>query len=399
VTTDEVIQQYSHYVIGNYGRAPLVVTRAEGSRFWDIDGKAYIDLFPGWGCSLVGHCHPKVVAALREQAGRLIHIDNTFYTIEQGRLAEMLSERSFGGQCFFANSGAEANEAAIKIARRHTATGRYKIITMEKSFHGRTYGAMSATAQSKIHAGHEPLVPGFVHVPFNDVDAVRAAIDDETAAILVEPVQGEGGVNIPDDGYLPALRDLCDDNNMLLMLDEVQTGCGRTGKWFGYQHYDIEPDVITLAKGIAGGAPLGAMIARPEVAASMTPGSHATTFGANPLVVSAAIAMLEVVEEEGLLARAERVGQRIVTWVEAMRGQVSGIEGVRQRGVMIGIQLSVPGAPIVKAAMRRGLRANCTQDTVLRMLPAMNIPDADLDEGLTLLGEAMTEVESGLVSA
>ncbi len=399
MTQNEVFEQYSRFVMDNYRRTRLVVSRAQGSTFWDLDGKKYIDLFPGWGCSLLGHCHPRIVEAIRGQVGRLIHVDNTFYTVEQGRLAEMLSERSFGGKVFFCNSGTEANEAAIKLARKHAGRGRYKIITMEKSFHGRTYGGMSATAQSKTRAGFEPLVPGFVHVPFNDVDAVAAAIDDETAAVMFEPIQGEGGVNIPADDYLPKIRELCDSHNLSLILDEVQTGLGRTGTWFGYQHADVEPDIMTLAKATAGGAPLGAALARPEVAEAFTPGSHASTFGANSLVVSAGIATIEAIEAEGLLARAVRVGDTIAERIGAMRSRFAFIEGVRHRGAMIGVQLSVPGAEIVSAALEMGLRVNCTQDTVLRMLPAMTITDEELNEGLAILAEAFARAESKLVSA
>jgi len=396
---DDVLQQYSQFVIGNYKRTPIVVTRAEGSLFWDSEGRRYIDLFPGWGCSLIGHCHPRVVEAIRRQSGELIHVDNTFYTVEQGRLAEMLAVRSFGGRCFFCNSGAEANEAAIKLARRAAGKGRYKIITMEKSFHGRTFGAMSATAQSKIHTGYEPLLPGFVYVPYNDIDAVAAAVDDETAAVMLEPIQGEGGVNIPNEDYLPRLRDLCDDRNLRLIVDEVQTGCGRTGKWFAYQHSGIEPDIMTLAKGAAGGAPMGVMIARPDLAEAFVPGAHASTFGGNSLVVSAAIATLEAIEQEGLLERAVRIGERIAQRVAELQARFAFIEGVRHRGAMIGVPLSVPGGPIVSAALELGLRVNCTQDTVLRMLPALTISDAQIDEGLGLLAEAMARVESQLVSA
>ena len=399
MTQNQVIEQYSRFVMDNYKRTKLVVARAKGSTFWDLDGKKYIDLFPGWGCGLLGHCHPRVVAAIREQVERLIHVDNTFYTVEQGRLAEMLSARSFGGKAFFCNSGTEANEAAIKLARKHAGQGRYKIITMEKSFHGRTYGGMSATAQSKTRAGFEPLVPGFVHVPFDDVDAVKAAIDDETAAVMFEPIQGEGGVNIPTDDYLPKIRDLCDDRNLLLILDEVQTGLGRTGTWFGYQHADIEPDIMTLAKATAGGAPLGVALARPEVADAFTPGSHASTFGANPLVVSAGIATIEAIEQEGLLERAIAVGRAVAGRVDELRSRFAFIDGVRQRGAMIGVQLSVPGAEIVTEALSLGLRVNCTQDTVLRMLPALTITNEELEEGLSILAEAMARAESKLVSA
>jgi predicted acetylornithine/succinylornithine family transaminase len=399
MTTNETIELFQHCVIANYGRTPVVIERAEGAEMWDADGKRYLDLFPGWGCSLLGHCHPRVVEAIREQAGKLIHVDNTFYTEIQGRLAEKLHRHGFGGMSFFCNSGAEANEAAIKLARRHTAEGRYKIITMERSFHGRTYGAMSATAQSKTHAGHEPLVPGFVYVPFNDIDAVTRAITNETAAILVEPIQGEGGVNIPDDDYLPVLRDLCSENQILLILDEVQTGCGRTGRWFGYQHYDIEPDIMTLAKALGGGAPIGAMVAQPEVAASLKPGSHASTYGANPLVVAAALAMFETIEQESLLDRATQLGDDILTRARQLQNEFGFIENVRGRGLMIGMDLSLPGAPIVSAALERGLRINCTQETVLRLLPAMTMTDPQVDEAFDILTESMRHCESQLVTS
>ncbi len=398
MTSQETFELYSRCVIPNYPRYPIVITRAAGSEMWDADGKRYLDLFPGWGCSLLGYCHPRVVEAIREQAGRLIHIDNLFYSEEGGRLGRILCDHGFGGQSFFCNSGAEANEAAIKLARRYTPAGKYKIITMERGFHGRTYGAMSATAQSKIHQGHDPLVPGFVYVPYNDVDAVARAIDGETAAILVEPIQGEGGVNIPDDGYLPALREMCDDKGILLMFDEVQTGCGRTGKWFGYQHSSIEPDIMTLAKAIAGGAPLGAMVARPDVAAALTPGAHASTYGANPLCVAAGVATFEAIEQENLLEAAERMGAYIQAKARDLQQHFGFVESVRGRGLMIGIVLSVPGAPIVARALELGLRINCTQQTILRLLPAMTITTAEVDEAFDLLVQVMKETESKLVS-
>ncbi len=399
MNTQETIDQFGRSVIANYGRVPVVIVRAEGSQMWDADGKRYLDLFPGWGCSLLGHCHPRVVEAIREQAGRLIHVDNTFYTREQGRLAELIAEKSFGGLSFFCNSGAEANEAAIKLARRHTAAGKYKIITTERSFHGRTYGAMSATAQSKIHKGHEPLVPGFVYVPFNDVDAILKVVTDECAAIMVEPIQGEGGVNIPDDDYLSALREICDAHGMVLILDEVQTGCGRTGKWFGYQHSTITPDIITLAKALGGGAPIGALVARPDVAASLTPGSHASTYGGNPLVVAAAIAMFETIAAENLLERVNELSAYIVDKVAALQQQFGFVEKVRARGLMIGIELSLPAGPIAAAALQRGLRVNATQDTVLRLLPAMTISNEQVDEAFEILTAALAETEGKLVAS
>jgi acetylornithine/N-succinyldiaminopimelate aminotransferase len=385
VNTQNVLDQFSQYVIGNYFRQPIVVTRAQGAYFWDSDGRKYLDLFPSWGCSLLGHCHPRVVAAIQKQAAELIHMDNTFCSPPQGQLAELISKRSFGGKCFFANSGAEANEAAIKLARRGTAEGKYKIITMEKSFHGRTYGAMSATAQAKTHMGYEPLVPGFVYVPFGDIDAVRKAVDAETAGIMVEPIQGEGGVRMPPPGYLAGLRELCDANKMILIFDEVQTGLGRTGKWFGYQQWDVVPDVMTLAKSLAGGAPMGAMVASPEVAAKMTPGSHASTYGGSALIAAAAIAGIEAIEQENLLQRAVELGEYIVAKAKAFGEKTGVVRQVRGLGLMIGIELEIPATPIAEAALKEGLRVNATQDVVLRLLPAMVTTNQQVDDAFAIL--------------
>ena len=391
VSTASILEQYERFVIGNYSRTTLVVDRAEGSYFWDLKGRRILDLFPAWGCGAIGHCHPRVVNAVREQVGRLIHIDNTFYTVAQGRLAEMISRRSFGGQCFFCNSGAEATEAAIKIARRATPAARYKIITMEKSFHGRTYGAMSATAQSKTHAGNEPLLAGFTYVPFDDVEAVANAIDDETAAVFVEPIQGEGGVRVPSDTYLAELRELCDGTNVLLMFDEVQTGCGRTGRWFAHQHWNVEPDVMTLGKALGSGAPIGAVVAREEVAKALTPGSHATTYGANPLVVSAAIATFDAIEQEGLLENAARMGDYLREKLPAIEPEPGLFQEIRGKGLMLAVEMAVPVAPVVAYCLDHGLRINGTQETVLRMLPAMTITAEQIDEALGILGNALAE--------
>jgi len=398
MTTQEVMDLYGKCVIPNYPWYPIAIAKAQGSQMWDTEGKRYLDMFPGWGCSLLGHCHPRVVEAIRRQAEKLIHVDNMFRTEEQARLAELIHRHGFGGKSFFCNSGAEAAEGAIKLARRHTASSRYKIITMEKSFHGRTYGAMSATAQSKTHQGHDPLVPGFIYVPFNDVDAAANAVSDETAAIFVEPIQGEGGVNVPHDNYLAALRELCNENQMVLIFDEVQTGCGRTGKWFGYQHTSIEPDVMTLAKALGNGAPIGAIVAQPEVAASLTPGSHASTYGGNPLVVAAGIAMFETIEQEKLLERVQQMSAYIMDKAGQLQQKYGFIEKVRGRGMMIGIELSLPGNPIVMTALEKGLRINCTQETVLRLLPAMTITTEEVDEAFSILDESIREAESKLVT-
>ncbi len=300
--------------------------RGEGSYLWDADGRRYIDLFPGWGVDGLGHCHPRVVAAIREQAGKLLHVANNYYMEPQARFAQIISERSFGGKCFFCNSGAEANEGAMKLARlaTHAAAGksRWKFITFQNSFHGRTLAAISATAQPKYHKGFEPIVPGFLYAPFNDLKAVEALVDNETCAILVEPIQGEGGVNVATPEFLQGLRKICDREGMILIFDEVQTGCGRTGKWFGYQHYGVTPDIMTLAKMLGGGAAIGAMVAQPKVADKLVPGTHASTFGGNPLACAAGIATFEAIEEENLLQNTVAVGRHTRARLHGHEGEV-----------------------------------------------------------------------------
>ncbi|MCL2743737.1 MAG: aminotransferase class III-fold pyridoxal phosphate-dependent enzyme, partial [Planctomycetaceae bacterium] len=309
----DTIALFDKYVIANYTRYPVVLTHGAGSEIWDADGKRYIDFFPGWGCGLLGHCPLPVVEAVQKQVAQLIHVPNSWYTGLQGQWAKLLSERSFGGQCFFCNSGAEANEAAIKLVRLHTAKERYKIITFQGSFHGRTMGALSATAQPNYHAGLGPMLSGFTYVPHNDLEAVEKSIDGETAAIMIEPIQGEGGVRMPADDFLQGLRNLCDKYGLLLVFDEVQTGCGRTGEWFGYQHFGVEPDIMTLAKALAGGVAAGAMIAKREIAPSLKPGMHASTFGGNSIAAAAGIAAIQIIEDENLLQKAKQVGEYFVS--------------------------------------------------------------------------------------
>src|SRR5437588_1262963 len=320
MTSQETVRLFDQYVIGNYTRYPVCLARGEGSWVWDAEGHRYLDFFPGWGCDLLGHCPPRVVEAVRDQVGRLIHVPNTWYTEAQGALAQALSERTgWGGQCFFCNSGTEAVEAAIKLARLNGKPGRYKIITMMNSFHGRTLGALSATGQPKYHQGLEPLLAGFSHVPYGDLDAATRAVDGETCAILVEPIQGEGGINLPPPGYLEGLRDLADRHRLLLIFDEVQVGMGRTGRWFAHQHWNVNPDAMTLAKALAGGVAAGALVARPEVADKLRPGTHAATFGGNPVACAAALATIQTIEADGLLARAERIGARFREHLEGLR--------------------------------------------------------------------------------
>jgi predicted acetylornithine/succinylornithine family transaminase len=390
LSTPEVIELFGRHVIGNYTRYPVCLVRGEGSTVWDAEGNRYLDLFPGWGCDLLGHCPPRVVAAVREQVGQLIHVPNTWYTEPQGLLARALGERSgFGGQCFFCNSGTEAIEAAIKLARLWGKPGRYKIITMMNSFHGRTMGAVTATGQPKYHQGLEPLLAGFRYAPFGDLDAVAGLIDGETCAILVEPIQGEGGINLPPTGYLEGLRDLADRHKLLLIFDEVQAGMGRTGRWFAHQHWAVRPDVMTLSKALAGGIACGALVARPEIGERLKPGTHAATFGGNPIACRASLAAIETIEADGLLARAEQIGTQFRARFEALRSRCPLIQEVRVKGAMIGVELSVDGTPIVQRCLERRLLINCTHGTVLRLLPALTLTDEELEEGCTILEEVL----------
>ena len=391
MTTQETIELFNKYVIANYGRLPRVIVKGEGCYLYDADGNKILDMFPGWAVSAIGHCHPKVVEAIRKQAGELLHIDNTFYSEPQGKLAKLLSERAFGGRSFFCNSGAEANEAALKLARLHTSAEKYKFITAEGSFHGRTFATMTATAQPKHHEGMLPLLPGFVYVPFNDVRAMEAAFDNEVAAVMVEPIQGEGGINIPDADYLQAIRRLCDDNGALMICDEVTTGIGRTGKWFAYQHFDVEPDIITMAKALGGGVAIGAMMAKEEIAASLVPGKHASTFGGNALVCAAAVAVIEAIEEENLLENANQLGSYTMDKLQQLKQKHSIIDSVRGVGLMIGVQLKSPGTEIVNKCLENGLRINCTQGTVLRFMPPMIADRSMIDQAVDILDGILAE--------
>jgi predicted acetylornithine/succinylornithine family transaminase len=398
-STETTIEQFDRYVIPNYRRFPVCLVRGEGSWVWDAEGHRYLDFFPGWGCNLLGHCPPRVVDAVREQVGQLIHVPNTWYMEAQGKLAEALSERSFGGQCFFCNSGAEANEAAIKLARAYGhAQGRFKIVTMEGGFHGRTFAALTATAQPKYHVGFEPMVPGFQYVPYNDLGAVAAVLDDQTAAVLVEPIQGEGGINLPSDGYLTELRRLCDRRGVLLILDEVQTGLGRTGRWFAYQHHGVVPDILTCAKALAAGVAAGVMIAKPVVAAALKPGMHASTFGGNPIACRASLAAIETIDEEGLLERGKAIGERFREHFEALRTELPGaVRDIRIAGVMIGLDLTFDATDIVAECMRQRLLVNATHGHVVRLLPALTITDEQIDEGCAVLADVIRDVASRLV--
>jgi len=391
-TTQEVIELYNKYVIANYKRLPLVAVKGEGALLWDADGKRYIDLFAGWAVTGVGHCHPRLAAAIAKQAATLIYMPNTWHTEPQGRLAEWIATTGFGGKTFFCNSGAEANEAAIKLARIHASTkgkGRYKFITFENSFHGRTFAAITATAQPKYQEGFRPLVPGFMYAPLNDMAEVERLVDEETCAILVEPIQGEGGVNIATTEWLKALRDLCDQRGMLLIFDEVQTGVGRCGTWWGYQVSGVVPDIMTMAKQLGGGTAIGAMCAKPEVAASLVPGTHASTFGGNPLAAAAGCAVFEIIRDEGLLENAQKMGAYLRQRILELKQETPLITEVRGAGLMIGVELAQNGADLVSQCLAKGLYVNCTHDTVLRVMPPLNITREVLDEALAIFSDVL----------
>ena len=387
-----IIDLFDEYVIPNYRRYPVALVRGEGSHVWDADGRRYLDLFPGWGCNILGYSPPAVVKAIQEQAARLIHVPNTWYIEEQGRFAEFLCTRSFG-KAFFCNSGAEANEAAIKLARLHgSAQGRYRIITFENGFHGRTFGALTATAQPKYHEGLGPMLAGFRYSKMNDIEGVRSLIDNETCGIMIEPVQGEGGVRIPEPGFLQALRELCDERGLLLIFDEVQTGMGRTGTWLGYQQSGVQPDVFTMAKGLAAGVACGAMICRDEFAGDLRPGMHASTFGGNSLAMAAGLATGETIEREGLLEHVQELAEDVRSQLETLQQRLPIIREIRVCGMMIGIDLSVPASPAVAKCMERGVLINATSNTVVRLLPAINISAEELNEGLQVIAEVLEEM-------
>ncbi|MBR4751110.1 MAG: aspartate aminotransferase family protein [Thermoguttaceae bacterium] len=388
-SSQEIISLFDQYVIPNYTRYPVALVRGEGPFIWDAEGERYIDFFPGWGCNMFGHCPKPVVKALQEQVERLIHVPNSWHTEEQGVWAQMLSERSFGGKAFFCNSGAEANEAAIKLTRLHTPKGKYKIITFYNSFHGRTMATVTATAQQKYHDGLEPLLPGFVYCNYNDLAGVEAAIDEETAGIMLEPIQGEGGVNIPSLEFLQGLRALCDKHGLVLIFDEVQAGCGRTGEWFAYQHFNVVPDVMTLAKTICSGVAAGAMLCKQEFAPSLRKGMHASTFGGNPIAAAAGIATIKMVEEEGLLERAKEIEKRAKERMTKWKDEMDIIQEVRGVGAMIGLELKIEGSCFVQRCMEERLLINCTHGKVIRLLPAVNTPFEVFDEGLDILEAAL----------
>ena len=384
------------YVVHTYNRYSLVLVRGKGTRVWDAEGKEYLDFVAGLAVCNLGHCHPKVVKAIQNQAEKLIHVSNFYYITPQIELASLLCKNSFADKAFFCNSGAEANEGAIKLARKYAKEklggDRYEIITMERSFHGRTLATLTATGQEKFHKGYAPLVPGFKYVPFNDVASVRGAIDSKTCAILIEPIQGEGGVNCPSEGYLKSLREICDEKGILLIYDEVQVGMGRTGKLFAYEHDGVEPDILTLAKSLAGGVPIGAFLTTDKVAEAFKPGDHASTFGGNPLATAAGVAAVSALLEEGMLDNCRKVGAYFLSRLEEMKKRFPFIREVRGKGLILGMELDMDGAAFVREMMQRGFLINCTMGNVLRFLPPLIVTQKEVDQMM----EALEDVFKGV---
>jgi predicted acetylornithine/succinylornithine family transaminase len=392
--TKTLLEWSATYHTPNYGsRAPICLVRGDGVRVWDSDGREYLDFGAGIAVTSLGHCHPRVTGAIQEAAATLLHVSNLYHSAPQIHLAKLLCEHSFAERVFFGNSGAEANEAAIKLARKYAKTrwsdDRFEIVATRDSFHGRTLATVTATGQEKYQHGFEPLVPGFKHVPYNDLAAMKHAVDGRTAAILVEVIQGEGGVNIPDDGYLPALRKLCDDSGALLILDEVQTGVGRTGRLWAYEHTGIEPDIMTLAKALANGVPIGAMLTRASIASVLTAGTHGSTFGGTPFVTSVALATLTAILEEKIPDRAARMGRHLMDGLRDVARRHPVVRDVRGRGLLIGVELTQAVGPLVDACREAGLLVLSAGEKVLRLTPPLVVGEAECDRALEIIDRVL----------
>jgi acetylornithine/N-succinyldiaminopimelate aminotransferase len=390
----DVAKLTENYVAQTYARYPIALVRGKGARVWDAEGKEYLDFLAGIAVNSLGHCHPAVVRAIQQQARKLIHVSNLYHILPQSELARELCRRSFADRVFFCNSGAEANEAALKLARRYGGEhlgGKYEILSAHNSFHGRTLATLTATGQEKIRAGYDPLPAGFRQIPFNDLRAAEEAIDEQkTAGIIVEPIQAEGGIHVADEGYLRGLRELCDRRGLLLIFDEVQTGMGRTGKLFGYENFRIEPDIMTLAKALGGGLPLGAMLARESVAKSFGPGSHASTFGGNPLVCNVGLAVMKTLIKGGVLKHCVKMSKVFVQGLQKLKDRFSFIREIRGKGLILGLELDMEGTKIVEACMQEGLLINCTASKVLRFVPPLTITPKEIERGLGIVEKVLS---------
>lgn len=391
-----IISEDKKYLMNTYSRYPITLVEGKGTKVWDDKGNVYLDFVAGIAVNSLGHCHPALVDAIKNQSEKLIHCSNLYWNDNQIQLAKIIAENSFGDKVFFANSGAEANEGAIKLARKYASlkygSKRYKVISAQNSFHGRTFGALTATGQEKYHKGFGPLLSGFKYVPFNDIDALYEAIDDEVCAIMLEVVQGEGGIHEATPEYIKAAREICDENDILFIIDEVQTGIGRTGKLFGYEHYGITPDIMTLAKGLGGGFPIGAIVAK-EDKAVFQPGDHASTFGGNPLACAAGIAVMNEITKEGFLDNVAQKGEYFKGSLESLKEKHSVIKEVRGKGLMIGCEMDMEEASdIVTKAMEKGLLINWISHNVLRFVPPLTVTKEEIDTALIILEDVLCEV-------
>jgi acetylornithine/N-succinyldiaminopimelate aminotransferase len=394
MTTQEWIDLSDRYIMSTYKRHPLVLTRGLGVHVWDTDGRCYLDLVGGIAVCALGHAHPRVVTAIKEQAEILSHVSNLYHIVPQILLARLLVENSPFDKAFFCNSGAEANEAAIKLARKYGSEqmgGRYELITMQDSFHGRTLATVTATAQERFHIGFEPLPVGFRYVPYNNLSALEAAVTEKTCGVLVEPIQGESGVLIPDPGYLPGIRRICDEKGLLMIADEVQTGIGRTGMLFACEQTEVVPDMITLAKALGNGFPIGALLAKEKIAAAFVPGSHGSTFGGNPLACAAALATLETILDEGILENCRKVGAYFLSRLGELKNKHPRIREVRGQGLILAVELTLPGAEFVQKCMENGLLINCTNGNVLRFVPPLILTRQDVDKAVSILDGVLEE--------
>ena len=396
--TAERMKRADQVMATTYQRFPVTFEKGRGCKLWDTEGRAYMDFVAGIAVCNLGHAHPRVSAAVSRQADMLLHVSNLYYTLPQIDLAAWLVENSFADRVFFGNSGAEANEAAIKLARKYFKDrgedNRFRIVSMARSFHGRTLATLSATGQEKVRKGFEPVLDGFDFVPFNDVEALRAQIGPATCAVMLEPIQGEGGVRIPDEKYLQAVRKICDETGTLLIFDEIQTGMGRTGQLFAYQHYGIEPDIMTLAKALANGLPIGAMLAREAIAAAFGPGAHASTFGGTPIVTSAALEVCKILVEEQVIQKGKAAGLYFKEKLLELKGRHAIIEDVRGLGLLLGMKLKIDGAPLVKQCMQKGFLINCIQDRILRFIPPLIISQEEIDQLIECLDGILSDAAS-----
>ena len=396
-SNQELIKLTNKYVAKNYGRYPIGLVRGKGTAVWDASGKKYIDFIAGLAVDNLGHCPPTVVSAIRKQAGKLLHVSNLYHIEPQSQLAAELTRLTFANKFFFCNSGTEANEAAIKLARRwfydNGQPKRFEIITMNDSFHGRTMASLSATAQKKIHTGFKPLLPGFKYVPFNDIAAFKKAITKKTCAVLIEPIQGEGGVNLARDSYLKTLRKICNEEGILLIFDEIQTGFGRTGRLFAYERYKIKPDIITLAKALGGGVAIGAMGSTNKIIESFSPGTHGATFGGNPLACAASLASLKTLTKKGFLQKASSQGDYFLKQLYCLKEKFPIIREVRGVGLMLAVELDQPGANVVTDCMKEGLLINCIQQNTIRFLPPLIITRKEIDLLIKTLSKIFTKMQ------